>query len=68
MGFLTLLCCISSRSTAVGVVYPAYASFKAVEVLRLHNETSEAARWLTYWAIYGTITAVERMLDKLIPW
>ena len=52
----------------MGVVYPAYASFKAVEVLRVRNEPTQASRWLTYWAIYGTITAIERAFDKVHPW
>lgn len=57
-------CC----STAVGVLYPAYASFKAVEVLRLRNDDSEAAKWLTYWAVYGAFSTVERLLERLLPW
>jgi hypothetical protein len=56
------------RSTAVGVLYPAYASFKAVEVLRLRGDDSEASRWLTYWAVYGAFATAERLLDKLLPW
>ena len=56
------------RSCAVGVLYPAYASFKAVEVLRVRGDDSEAARWLTYWAVYGAFSAAERLLDKLLPW
>jgi hypothetical protein len=36
--------------------------------MRVRNDTSEAARWLNYWAIYGTITALERALDNFIPW
>ncbi len=56
-------------STAVGVVYPAYASFKAVEVMRVRNDTAEASKWLTYWAVYGTLTALERFsLDSIVPW
>ena len=57
-------CC----STAAGVLYPAYASFKAVEVLRLRNDDSEAAKWLTYWAVYGAFSTVERLLERLLPW
>ena len=57
-----------SCSTAVGVVYPAYASFKAVEVLRVRNDTSEASRWLVYWGIYGAVSALERVLDRALPW
>lgn len=52
----------------MGVVYPAYASFKAAEILRVRNEGTDASRWLMYWAIYGTITAVERAFDNVLPW
>lgn len=50
------------------MLYPAYASFKAVEILNTRGEPSEAGRWLTYWAVYGSLSAVERLLDKALPW
>ena len=56
------------HSAAVGVLYPAYASIKAVEILNTRGEPSEAGRWLTYWAVYGSLSAVERLLDKALPW
>jgi receptor expression-enhancing protein 5/6 len=49
-------------------MYPSYASFKAVELMRLRNDDSEAARWLTYWAVYGAINTLERLLDRALPW
>ncbi len=52
----------------MGVVYPAYASFKAVELLRVRHDSVEASRWLTYWAVFGTLAAAERILDRLIPY
>ena len=36
--------------------------------MRVRNDTSEAARWLTYWAVFGSFAAVERLLDPVIPW
>ena len=36
--------------------------------MQVRNDTSEAARWLTYWAVFGTITALERLFDKIVPW
>ena len=36
--------------------------------MRVRKDTSEAARWLTYWAIYGTLTAAERIVDSIVPW
>lgn len=59
---------VITRSTAIGVIYPAYASFKAVEMLRLHNDSTEATRWLTYWAVYATLSATEALLHKVPPW
>ncbi len=56
------------RSTVAGVIYPAYASFKAVQVLRTRRETQEAEKWLTYWAVYATLSLAERVLDKTLPW
>ncbi|WVQ79399.1 hypothetical protein IAT38_001496 [Cryptococcus sp. DSM 104549] len=51
-------------------LYPAYASYKA---LSLHPDTSlEAAaqveRWLMYWAVVGTWTAVEAVIGWTFTW
>ena len=54
--------------TAVGIVYPAYASFKAAEIVRVRNDTAEASRWLVYWGVYGTVSVLERVLDGALPW
>eukprot|EP00887_Chlorella_sp_A99_P005768 scaffold1.g5768.t1 len=66
--------------TAAGVVYPAYASFKAVEALatsegagqqdleRQRNARWQAAKWLCYWGVYGVLTVAERVLDRALPW
>ncbi len=52
----------------MGVLYPAYASFKAVELLRLRGEGDEAARWLTYWAVAAAFAAAEKALAPLARW
>eukprot|EP00740_Mantoniella_antarctica_P004313 CAMPEP_0181357236 /NCGR_PEP_ID=MMETSP1106-20121128/4845_1 /TAXON_ID=81844 /ORGANISM="Mantoniella antarctica, Strain SL-175" /LENGTH=164 /DNA_ID=CAMNT_0023470069 /DNA_START=262 /DNA_END=756 /DNA_ORIENTATION=+ len=46
----------------VGFVYPAYASYKALE-----SKTPEAsAQWLTYWCVFSIFTVVEFFADMLI--
>ncbi|ORY34913.1 TB2/DP1, HVA22 family-domain-containing protein [Naematelia encephala] len=65
IGFLAALgchiCCF---------LYPAYASYKA---LSYHPETSPEAmqqveRWLMYWAVVGTWTAVEAVVGWTFTW
>lgn len=46
----------------VGFVYPAYASYKALE-----SKTPESsAQWLTYWCVFSIFTVVEFFADLLI--
>ena len=58
------ICC----SNIAGVIYPCYASFKAAELLRLHGDSSEAHRWLTYWGVYGCFASLGRIVDGLKTW
>ncbi|WWC93014.1 uncharacterized protein L201_007978 [Kwoniella dendrophila CBS 6074] len=51
-------------------LYPAYASYKA---LSLHPDSSPEAmiqveRWLMYWSVVGTWTAVESVLGWTFTW
>ncbi|WRT69502.1 uncharacterized protein IL334_006488 [Kwoniella shivajii] len=51
-------------------LYPAYASYKA---LSLHPDSSPEAmiqveRWLMYWAVVGTWTAIESLLGWTFTW
>jgi len=39
----------------LGWIYPAYASFKALET----KETADDTHWLTYWVIYGLVSTLE---------
>ena len=55
---------------ALGFVYPAYESFKALEK---NQEASEAgadavAQWLTYWVIFSLFAALEAVLDRALAW
>ncbi|WWC65671.1 uncharacterized protein I303_108292 [Kwoniella dejecticola CBS 10117] len=51
-------------------LYPAYASYKA---LSLHPDSSPEAmaqveRWLMYWSVVGTWTAIESLLGWTFTW
>lgn len=46
----------------VGVVYPVYASVKALE----YEDEQEKKQWLTYWTAYGCFAVVENYSDKFI--
>ncbi|CAH0491359.1 unnamed protein product [Peronospora farinosa] len=48
---------------AVGVAYPAYASFKAMERSESGHDNK---RWLTYWVVYGATTSVESVASPLM--
>ncbi|KAF9112339.1 receptor accessory protein 4 [Mortierella sp. AM989] len=50
--------------TIAGSVYPAYASYKAINS---RNNTRLTA-WLMYWTVMGLFTLVEFVLDTLIFW
>ncbi|POM67299.1 membrane protein [Phytophthora palmivora] len=48
---------------AVGVAYPAYASFKALERPESGHDEKQ---WLTYWVVYGATTSVESVASPLM--
>jgi hypothetical protein len=58
-------CSLCRCSAVVGTLYPAYASFKAIEYMRVHGDTDEASRWLMYWAIFGMWNVAEKILSKI---
>jgi len=45
-------------------VYPAYASFKALET----PGTEDDVQWLTYWTVFGFVNVIEFFLDFLLFW
>jgi len=47
---------------AVGFIYPAYCSIKAIE----SKEKDDDSQWLTYWLVFGLFKVVEGTADILI--
>ncbi len=58
----------------VGFVYPAYASWKALESRPREASAGEGAStqgrdaWLTYWVAFSFFNVVEHVLDWLVYW
>ncbi|KAH0897482.1 hypothetical protein HID58_047050 [Brassica napus] len=48
----------------VALVYPLYASVKAIETKSL----AEDEQWLTYWVLYAIISLFELIFSKLLDW
>jgi receptor expression-enhancing protein 5/6 len=48
----------------LGIVYPAYMSFKAIE----SQDTDDDKQWLTYWVVYGNFTVVDSVAEVLLSW
>jgi hypothetical protein len=48
-----------------GVVYPAYATFKATQP---EADAKETTRWLHYWMIFAAFSTVEWLLDLVGAW
>lgn len=49
---------------AIGFVYPAYASLKALESSHKDDDT----KWLTYWVVYAYLSTIEFFSDILLSW
>merc|ERR1712141_899990 len=60
-GLCSSLCSLIPR-TLVGVVYPAFASLKAV----LSGSAEQSAAWLRYWVVLGVFSVLELLADPLI--
>lgn len=48
----------------VSLVYPAYASFKAIET----PEPEDDKQWLTYWVVIGCYSIADNLLDIFFFW
>ncbi|KAL6541345.1 HVA22-like protein a [Orobanche hederae] len=48
----------------VSLVYPLYASIRAIET----KSPTDDQQWLTYWVLYSMITLFELTFAKLIEW
>ncbi|KAJ0408406.1 hypothetical protein P43SY_003132 [Pythium insidiosum] len=49
---------------AIGVAYPAYASFKALETAAPDG----SRQWLTYWVVVGIGATAEAASRRLVAW
>jgi receptor expression-enhancing protein 5/6 len=48
----------------LGVVYPAYMSFKALE----SEGHADDKQWLCYWVVFGVFTTTDTLTDSLLCW
>jgi ubiquitin-protein ligase len=48
----------------VGVIYPAYMSFKALESVN-HKDDKQ---WLCYWVVFGAFTTADQVTNSLLFW
>ena len=64
MAFRPLAVVTKPVAVCVGFVYPAYASYKALEA----RAPESAAQWLTYWVVFSLFTVIEGAADWLISW
>jgi receptor expression-enhancing protein 5/6 len=48
----------------LGVVYPAYLSFKALE----SEGHADDKQWLCYWVVFGAFTTTDTLTDSLLCW
>eukprot|EP01095_Lingulamoeba_sp_RSL-Kostka_P003886 TRINITY_DN15004_c0_g1_i1.p1 TRINITY_DN15004_c0_g1~~TRINITY_DN15004_c0_g1_i1.p1 ORF type:complete len:227 (+),score=55.04 TRINITY_DN15004_c0_g1_i1:42-722(+) len=48
----------------VGFIYPAFASFKAIESVNKDDDT----QWLVYWVVFATFCVLEYFVDIIISW
>jgi len=50
--------------TVVGLLYPTYGSFKALE----SGEYEEALQWLRYWTTYSALSLAENVFYRMMAW
>ncbi|KAI9469867.1 MAG: TB2/DP1, HVA22 family-domain-containing protein [Benjaminiella poitrasii] len=51
-------------TNAISWLYPAYASFKAIESV----DKADDKQWLTYWTVIGFLQMIEYFSDILLYW
>ena len=49
---------------AIGFVYPAYCSVKALESSKKDDDT----QWLVYWVVFALFSVLEFFSDMLVGW
>jgi hypothetical protein len=50
----------------VGLVLPVYQTFKVVKAAQPDRALQN--KWLTYWAAFGTVMAMEKLLGPYLDW
>ncbi|KAH9313946.1 hypothetical protein KI387_022573, partial [Taxus chinensis] len=55
---------VRTACCSVGICFPVYSTFKAIE----SKNKEDQDQWLIYWAVYGSFSIVEVFSDKLISW
>ncbi|GJP44324.1 hypothetical protein CLOM_g3704 [Closterium sp. NIES-68] len=55
---------IRAANLVVGVGFPVFRSFKAIE----EGSQADRNRCLAYWSVYGCFRVVETITDKIISW
>eukprot|EP00246_Nothoceros_aenigmaticus_P003675 TRINITY_DN14853_c0_g1_i1.p1 TRINITY_DN14853_c0_g1~~TRINITY_DN14853_c0_g1_i1.p1 ORF type:complete len:223 (+),score=38.96 TRINITY_DN14853_c0_g1_i1:32-700(+) len=55
---------MKTACTVVGIGFPVYSTFKAIE----GKERKEQEKWLVYWAAFGCFSVAEIFADKLLSW
>jgi receptor expression-enhancing protein 5/6 len=48
----------------IGVIYPAYMSFKAIE----SSGADDDKQWLTYWVVFAVVKVSETFFDVILFW
>lgn len=48
----------------IGFLYPAYASFKAIETPQKDDDT----KWVTYWVVYAFFSVIFGFADIIVAW
>ncbi|GMH87048.1 hypothetical protein TL16_g10733, partial [Triparma laevis f. inornata] len=62
--FLFIIGGIKLISDLVGFVYPAYASFKAIDSADPNDDT----QWLTYWVVFAIFSILESACGFIVSW
>ena len=57
-----------SRRQLLGYVYPAYKTFKVVQLPATRSNDTLLRHWCTFWALMAVFTALQPLADTFIFW
>lgn len=63
-GVVVVSCALPLPSNLVGLLYPMYASVKAIE----SKDSADDTQWLVYWIVYGVFGFLETFIDLILYW